>query len=71
MTIYQLKKKVKKWQDIKKMVADPYFRHEHPYESAMTFARLNGVDDIAENEEYYVSLLRKAERAANDVIKRG
>lgn len=71
MTIYQLKKKVKKWLEIKKTVADPYFRHEHPYESAIMFARLNGVDDIAENEEYYIRLLRKAERAANDVIRKG
>ena len=66
MTIYQLKKKIKRWQEIKKEIP------EHGEGFCIEIARLSGVDDdIIEREDYYISLLRKAERAANDVIRKG
>ena len=64
MNIYQLKEKVKKWKKYKKRM-----------EQGETFYRdelvLAGVEDIAENEQYYLKLLRKAEQAANKIIANG
>ena len=60
MTIYQLKRKIDEWKKYKKDRATIYDRD---------LIRLKGLEEIADNEEYYLQLLKQAERAANNVIK--
>ena len=63
MTIYQLKKKLKILQEYKRelKLGKVYYNRD--------WLVLMGLEDIAENEEHYIKLLRRAERAANEVIK--
>ena len=60
MTIYQLKRKIDEWKKYKKDRATIYDRD---------LIRLKGLEEIADNEEYYLQLLKQAEHAANNVIK--
>ena len=65
MTIYQLRNKLKKWKEMKMLRGVDKDYHDR------SLLVLMGLDDIADNEEYYTRLLRRAERAANENIKRG
>lgn len=65
MTIYQLRKKLKNWKELKMLRGMDKDYHDR------SLLALMGLDDIADNEEYYTILLRRAERAANEIIKRG
>lgn len=60
MTIYQLKAKITEWKKYKKD-RDTFYDRD--------LLVLRGLDDIADNEQFYETLLRTAEREANRVIK--
>lgn len=59
-TIYQLKAKIDEWKTYKKN-RDTFYDRD--------YLVLRGLDDIADNEEFYCTLLRTAEQEANRVIK--
>ncbi len=63
MTIYQLKKKLKKLKEYKRKRELGNVSYDRDWLVLM------GLDAIAENEDYYTKLLRRAEKAANKVIK--
>ena len=61
MTIYQLKKKVDAWKKFNKNRSNTTYYWDEVV--------VMGLDDIASDEEHYIKLLKKAEQAANAIIK--
>ena len=64
MTIYQLRKKLKKWKEYKRKCESGRVYYDKDWLIYM------GLDDIAKNEDHYTKLLRRAEKTANEVIKK-